>query len=65
MDPVTRQILMIEIDGPDAETAARRLEAAIPDAKAWGEVDPCEAALLVMKRQPVIASACFVGWAAA
>lgn len=48
MDPVTRQILMVEIDGPDAETAARRLESVLPDAQVWGEIDGVDAALLVL-----------------
>jgi hypothetical protein len=46
--PVNRQVLMIEIDGPDVESAARRISAALPDAQVWGEVDPVEAALLVI-----------------
>lgn len=51
MGAVTRQILMVEIDGPDAETAARRLETALADARVWGEVDPVDAALLVFDAQ--------------
>ena len=48
MGVVTRQILMVEIDGPDAETAAQRLEDLVPDARVWGEVDGVQAALLVI-----------------
>lgn len=46
----TRQVLMIEVDGCDPETAAARIEAALPDARVWGVVDPVEAALLVIDR---------------
>ncbi len=52
---MNRQILMVEIDGPNAETAARRIEALIPDARVWGEVDPIQAALLVLDRELVAA----------
>lgn len=48
-----RQVLMIELDGTDAETAARRIETALPDVVVWGEVDPIQAALLVMDRDLV------------
>jgi hypothetical protein len=45
---VIRQILIVEIDAPDAETAARRIAAICPDAQVWGEVDPVDAAILVI-----------------
>lgn len=45
---VPRQVLMIEVDGCDAETAAQRVIEAVPDAQVWGEVDPIDAALLVI-----------------
>ncbi len=48
MGTVTRQILIVEIDGPNAETAAARIAAALPDAVVWGEADPATAALLVL-----------------
>jgi hypothetical protein len=51
MEAVTRQILMVEIDGPDVETAATRIEAALADARVWGEVDGVDAALLVLNAQ--------------
>ena len=46
-----RIILMVEINGPDAETAANRLEALAPDVRVWGEVDGVDAALLVLNMQ--------------
>jgi hypothetical protein len=51
MADMTRQILMVEIDGPDAETAAARIEALLADARVWGEVDGVDAALLVLNAQ--------------
>lgn len=49
MDPVNpRQVLMIELDGDDAVTAARRVAEALLDAQVWGDVDPVDAALLVI-----------------
>lgn len=47
MDPVNRHVLMIEVDGTPAEVAGR-LEHLLPDARVWGEVDPVQAALLVI-----------------
>jgi hypothetical protein len=57
MEAVTRQILMVEIDGPDVETAATRIEAALADARVWGEVDGVDAALLVWNAKLAPASA--------
>lgn len=49
MVPVNpRQILMIELDAADIDAAAARIIAALPDAQVWGEVDPVDAALLVI-----------------
>lgn len=48
MATVNRRILMVEIEAPDAETAAQRLAAVMPDATVWGEVDGVDAALLVL-----------------
>jgi hypothetical protein len=56
-------VLMVELVG-DPVDAERRIRAALPDAEVFGEVDPVEAALLVMKRRETSLS-CFVRWAAA
>lgn len=48
MEDMNRHVLMVEIDSPDAETAAQRIEAALPDAVVWGAVDGVDAALLVL-----------------
>ncbi len=45
---MTRQILIVEIDGPTVEIAAQRIAAALPDAVVWGEADPASAALLIL-----------------
>lgn len=50
MASVERVVLMVEIDSPNAETAAARLSDALPDATVWGEVDGVDAALLIMDR---------------
>lgn len=47
---------MVELNGNDAETAAKRITAAFPDAQVWGEVDPVDAALLVIDRNLVAAA---------
>jgi hypothetical protein len=44
---MNRVVVMVELDG-DADTAAERLAAVCPDARVWGDVDPVEAALLVI-----------------
>ena len=42
---MSRRVLMIEVDdSTDAETLA----ALLPDAQVWGEVDPVDAALMVL-----------------
>jgi hypothetical protein len=47
--PMPRRVLMIEVDArADVE---QRVVAALPDAQLWGEVDPVEAAMLVMERE--------------
>lgn len=51
----TRHVLMIELDG-DPVTAEWRIRAALPDAEVFGEVDPVQAALLVMDRELVAAA---------
>ncbi len=43
-----RQILIVEIDSPNIETAEARIVAALPDAVVWGEADPASAALLIL-----------------
>lgn len=48
MGTVTRRVLMIEIDCPNAESGAQRIEALLEDAVVWGEVDGVDAALLVL-----------------
>lgn len=47
---------MVELNGDDAEIAARRIVDAFPDAQVWGEVDPVDAALLVIDRNLVAAA---------
>lgn len=48
MGSVTRRILMVEIDGPDAETAAARLEAVLPVVVArWHDDEQVDATLAV------------------
>lgn len=39
---------MVEVSGEDAGDAADRLERALRDVRVWGEVDPTQAALLVL-----------------
>lgn len=45
----TRHVLMIEVEG-DPRRVAARLEELVPDLQVFGEVDPIDAALLVVKR---------------
>lgn len=51
-----RQVLMIEVAGDDAAAAARRVAEALPDAQVWGDVDPVDAALLVIDAALVAAT---------
>lgn len=44
---MNRVVVMVELDG-DADSVVQRLTAACPDAQVWGDVDPVEAALLVI-----------------
>lgn len=50
MDAVTRHVLMVELPARDAQQAADILEDAFPNLRVWGEVDPVDAALLVVTR---------------
>jgi hypothetical protein len=53
---VTRQLLMIEVDADTVAEAALRIRAVLPDAQVWGDVDPVDAALLVIDQQlPAVA----------
>lgn len=47
---------MIEVDGDDAVIAARRVAEALPDAQVWGDVDPVDAALLVIDAELIAAA---------
>lgn len=49
MEPVTRTVLMIEVDG-DADTAAQQAAALGGNVVVWGAVEPTAAALLVVER---------------
>lgn len=49
-------VLMIEVAAPDADAAAALVES-LPGVTTWGEVDPVQAALLVVDRVFVPAAA--------
>jgi hypothetical protein len=52
-----RQLLMIEVNSATVLEAARRIVDALPDAQVWGNVDPVDAALLVIDQQlPAVAA---------
>lgn len=42
---MSRRVLIIEID---ESTSSDELSALMPDAQVWGEIDPVEAALMVL-----------------
>lgn len=54
MHVTARHVLIVELDGDPAE-AEQRIKAALPDACVFGEVDPVDAALMVVERDLVAA----------
>lgn len=49
-----RHLLMIELGGDDPVAAADRVHSALPDAQVWGDVDPVDAAILIIDKHHVL-----------
>lgn len=55
MEPVNRQVLMIEVDGLSPEYAAERVREALDDARVWVLADPTEVGAMALQAELVAA----------